>query len=174
LIAEDVSAAGEWQVAGQDQRGVFVADGDELEEQVRGVLLEGQVANFVDDDQCVAAEFGEFSSKPVSLVSVLETGHPVGGGGEQHALSGVAGGDAEGDRHMGFAGAGRSEKDHVTGLGEVVGGGQRRDVVAADSWLVVEVELVEVLRAGKPAARIRSCAPEALRAATSRSRTAIR
>ena len=98
LVAEDVSPAGEWQVAGQDQRGVFVTAGDELEEQVGGVLLEGQVANFVDDDQCVAAESGEFSSKPVSLVSVLETGHPVGGGGEQHALSGVAGGDAEGDR----------------------------------------------------------------------------
>ena len=41
LVAEDVSPAGEWQVAGEDQRGVFVAAGDELEEQVRGVLFEG-------------------------------------------------------------------------------------------------------------------------------------
>ena len=41
LVAEDVSPAGEGQVAGQDQRGVFVAAGDELEEQVCGVLFEG-------------------------------------------------------------------------------------------------------------------------------------
>ena len=74
---------------------------------------------------------------------VLETGDPVGGGGEQDPLPNVAGGDAEGDRHVGFPGAGRSEKDHVAGLGEVVAGGEGRDVVAADSWLVVEVELVE-------------------------------
>src|SRR5215211_3353547 len=41
LVAEDVSPAGEGQVAGEDQRGVFVAAGDELEEQVGGVLFEG-------------------------------------------------------------------------------------------------------------------------------------
>lgn len=39
---------GERQVGGQDQRGVFVAAGDELEEQVGRVLLEGDVANLVD------------------------------------------------------------------------------------------------------------------------------
>ena len=55
LVAEDVAPACEGQVVGQDQRGVFVAGGDELEEQVRGVLLEGDVADFVDDEQPVAA-----------------------------------------------------------------------------------------------------------------------
>ena len=59
LVAEDAAPAGERQVRGQDQRGVFVAGGDELEEQVRGVLLEGQVADLVDDDQPVAAQPGE-------------------------------------------------------------------------------------------------------------------
>lgn len=48
--------AGEWQVGGEDQRGVLVPAGDELEEQVGGVLLEGQVADFVDDDEAVAAQ----------------------------------------------------------------------------------------------------------------------
>ena len=37
---------------------MFVAGGDELEEQVRGVLLERYVADFVDDDQPVAAQLG--------------------------------------------------------------------------------------------------------------------
>lgn len=47
LVAEDVAPAGEWQVRCQDQRGVFVAGRDELEEQVRGVLLEREVADLV-------------------------------------------------------------------------------------------------------------------------------
>jgi hypothetical protein len=55
LVAEDAAPAAERQVAGQDERCVFVAGGDELEKQVRGVLLEGQLADFVDDDQPVAA-----------------------------------------------------------------------------------------------------------------------
>jgi len=37
----------------------------------------------------------------------LEAGDPVGGGGEQDPLSGMAGGDAEGDRNVGFPGAWR-------------------------------------------------------------------
>ena len=55
LVTEDAAPAAEGQVAGQDQGGVFVAGRDELEEQVRGVLLDGQVADLVDDDQPVAA-----------------------------------------------------------------------------------------------------------------------
>ncbi len=67
LVAEDAAPAGERQVAGQDERGVFVAGGDELEEQVRGVLLEGQVADLVDDDQSVAAQLGELLREPAAL-----------------------------------------------------------------------------------------------------------
>jgi len=54
LIAEDAAPAAEGQVRCQDQRGVFIATADELEEQVRGVLLERQVPDLVDDDQTVA------------------------------------------------------------------------------------------------------------------------
>ena len=48
LVAEHAGPAGERQVAGEHERGVFVAGADELEEQVRGVLFEGQVADLVD------------------------------------------------------------------------------------------------------------------------------
>jgi len=54
LVSEHVAPAGEGKVAGQDQRGVFIARGNELEEQVRGVLLERDLAHFVDDQQPVA------------------------------------------------------------------------------------------------------------------------
>jgi hypothetical protein len=41
LDPEDAAPAAEGQVGREDQRGVFIAAADELEEQVRGVLLEG-------------------------------------------------------------------------------------------------------------------------------------
>ena len=113
LVAEDVSPAGEGQVLGQDQRGVLVAGGDELEEQVRGVLLERDVADLVDDDQSVAAQPDEFLGQPPALVGRLEPGDPVDGGGEQHPVAELGGRDARAGREVGFAGAGRAEQDDV-------------------------------------------------------------
>lgn len=56
LVAEDIAPAGEGQVGRQDQRGVFVAAGYQLEEQVRGVSFERDVSGLVDDDEPDAVE----------------------------------------------------------------------------------------------------------------------
>ena len=59
LVAEDAGPGAERQVAGEDEGGVLVAGGNELEEQVGGVLFEREVADLVDDDEPVAAQAGE-------------------------------------------------------------------------------------------------------------------
>ncbi|ORV98945.1 hypothetical protein AWC13_12135 [Mycobacterium kubicae] len=56
--SEDVTPAGIGQVGGQDERGLLVAAGDQLEKQIRGVLSEGDVADLVDDEQSDAAQLG--------------------------------------------------------------------------------------------------------------------
>ena len=88
---------------------MFVAAGDELEEQVRGVLFEGEVADLVDDDQAVAAQSGEFGGELPGAVGVGESGDPVGSGGEQDAVAVVSGFDGssrkrvdEGSKTAGF------------------------------------------------------------------------
>jgi hypothetical protein len=43
-------------VAGDDDRAAFVAACDEREEQVRGLALQREIANLVDDDQRVALD----------------------------------------------------------------------------------------------------------------------
>ena len=48
VVAEHLAPAAEGLVAGDDQRGAFVAAGDELEEQVRRFGFEGDVAHLVD------------------------------------------------------------------------------------------------------------------------------
>ena len=52
-------------------RGSFVAGGDELEEQVGGFGFEGDVADFVDDDQRVAAETAPYRSGGQAMQDLL-------------------------------------------------------------------------------------------------------
>ena len=85
----------------------------------------------------------------------------------------VGGGDAEAGGQVGLAGAGWAEQDDVAGLGEEPAGGQGGDLCRTAGWASQSNSSI-VLRAPNPAARIRSWAPEAFRAATSRSRTAAR
>ncbi|MEX2194346.1 MAG: hypothetical protein WD844_03595 [Thermoleophilaceae bacterium] len=56
LVAEDLAPGLEPAVAGDDDRAAFVAARDQREQQVRGLALQGQVADFVDDDQAVALQ----------------------------------------------------------------------------------------------------------------------
>ena len=56
VVAEGLAPAAEWQVRCDDDRALLVAGRDELEEQVRGVGVEGDVADLVDDDELVAAD----------------------------------------------------------------------------------------------------------------------
>ena len=62
-VAEDAAPTGEGQVPGHDQRRVFAARGDELEEEVRGVLVEGNMADLVNDQQAVTPQRGQCYSK---------------------------------------------------------------------------------------------------------------
>ena len=50
-VAEDLAPGLEAAVAGDDDRAAFVAARDQREEQVRGLALEREVADLVDDEQ---------------------------------------------------------------------------------------------------------------------------
>src|SRR4026209_2885820 len=55
-VAEDLAPLLEAAVRVGDDRAAFVAAGDEREEQVRGLALQGEVADLVDDEEMVALE----------------------------------------------------------------------------------------------------------------------
>lgn len=97
LITEYVSPAGEGQVRGQNQRGVFVAAGDQLEEQVGRVLLEGDVADLVDDEQTDATQLDQLGGQPPCIVGGFKASDPVHRGGEGDAMSGLGGFDGQSD-----------------------------------------------------------------------------
>jgi hypothetical protein len=76
VVAEGLAPPAERLVAGDDQAGAFVAGGDELEEQVGGLGLERDVADFVDDQERVAAQPGQLGLQPPGVVGVGEAGDP--------------------------------------------------------------------------------------------------
>ena len=60
VVVEDGGPVFEGLVGGQDDRAAFVALADDLEEQVGAALVDGQIAQFVDDQQIGAGVLLEF------------------------------------------------------------------------------------------------------------------
>src|ERR1019366_6509827 len=150
VVAEDVAPAAECLVAGDDDAGGLVAGGDELEEQAGGLGLEGAVADLVDDEQGVAAQAGDFLLDAAGAVGGGEAAGPGGGGGEQDAVPGLAGFNAQAGGEHGLARAGRPEQHDAGPGGDEVECRQMQDMVAFHRPLVVQVEVLDGLAGGEP------------------------
>jgi len=92
-------------------------------------------------------------------LGVGQQGDPFGGGAKRDALAGQAGADAERDREVRLAGAGRAEQDDVLAAGEKVELAEVQDRVAAQRGLKGEVELFQRLAGRKRAALMRPWPP---------------
>ena len=129
---------------------MFVAARDELEEQVRSVLIERDVADFIADQDAVAAQPGQLRGEFPAGVGVLEAGDPARCGVEEDAVAVFDGLNAERDGEVCLAGAGRAEEDHVLRLGDEGARAQVRDQVPVGGGLVIEVEVLQRLVAREP------------------------
>jgi hypothetical protein len=119
VVAENFAPSSERLVGGDDEAGSLIAGGHQLEEQIGGLRFERDVANFIDDDQRVAAEPDEFLLQPAGVVGFGQPGDPFGGGGEQHPVPGLTRPDRDTDGQVGLAGAG-SEGDRLQQLRAVL------------------------------------------------------
>ena len=145
LVAEDLAPGRERLVGGDDQRGAFVAGGDEAEHEVGGFWVERDVADFVDHEQRDERQPPQLGVERVAALGVGEAGDPFGRGGERDPLAGEAGADRDGDREVGLAGAGRAQEDDVLARVQEVELAQVLDDLALDAALEGEVELLERL-----------------------------
>ena len=127
VVAEDLAPLAEnGLLLGDDHRGLLVAAGDELEHQVRGLGVERDVADLVNDDQRDQREAFDLCLEVALAFGLSEPGDPLGRGRELDALPGEARADAERDAEVGLAGA-------------------RAGRAGSRSAAVEEVELAEVL-----------------------------
>lgn len=84
------------------------------------------------------------------MVGGGESVDPLGGGGEQDSVAGLAGADRQAGGQVGLAGAGRAEEDHVLAGGDEVQGSQVGDLFAFEPSGVVEVEVLQRLAPWEP------------------------
>ena len=150
-----------------------VAGRDELEEQVRGLGFERDVADLVDDH---AGGSGEFEQLRLEVPGVVGGGEPVDrltGGGELDPVPAWQARIANRSRGAVLAVPGGPRNTRRPWRPRVQGPQVGDDVVFRSAG-VVEVKSSNDLRAGKRAARIRPSPPWDSRADTSRCRQAIR
>src|SRR6188472_1111264 len=106
-VAEDLAPLGEAPAGGEDHGAALVAGVDQLEEQATAVGDDRQVADLVDDQQGGAAEEADLVAQPALALGLGERGDEVSKRDEIDAAPGLDGLDAEGDRKMALARAGR-------------------------------------------------------------------
>jgi hypothetical protein len=128
VVGEGLAPAPERQVRGDHDRGLLVARRDELEEQVRRVLVERYVADLVDDDQPVASDLLELGLEGAGVMRGAEAGDPVRRGVEQDRVPCLGGLDPEPDREVGLPDPGWAEQHDVLGLRDERPGRQVREL----------------------------------------------
>ena len=114
-IAQDASPAAEFDVGGVDDAPCLVAVGDDLEEQAAAFLVDGHVAEFVDDQQAGLTDGGEFVVEPVVLPGAAQSHEQACGGEEAHGDVVEAGEPADGACQVGLAASDVAVEDEVLG-----------------------------------------------------------
>ena len=107
-------------------------------------LGEGQIAEFVEDDEVEAGEIVGDASLASGAAFGLELIDEIDGGEEATARSGADAASRDGDGQMGLAGSGSSDQDDVSLLGDEAAAGE----IAHESLVdrrVIEREVVDVL-----------------------------
>src|SRR5690606_17323275 len=101
-VAEDLSPGGDAAVGGQDDAGLEVALGHDLEQRGGCFTGQGEVAELVDDEQGGAGE-EPHGGRPAALDRrAVAAGGEVGGGGEVDPVAGLSGSPAKADGKVGL------------------------------------------------------------------------
>ena len=130
LVGEDGIPVSKGTVAGDDEAAVFVAFGDEFEEDAGFRLVFSDVAKVVKDKAVDAIEFGQQGGQGEVASSSLESLDEVGGAGEKDAVSGFDESVTDGGGDVAFAAAAAAKEQAIAGRADPVTGAQRVDTRA--------------------------------------------
>lgn len=117
VVVEDAGSLLEGAVGGEQDGAAFEAGTDDLEEQIGALFVDGQVAEFVEDQQGRSDIFPEFLPQALRGLGGNEGVDHVDGGDPPHGMAGQAGLPSEGRGDVAFADADATEQDDV-GMGK--------------------------------------------------------
>jgi hypothetical protein len=108
-------------------------------------LLEGQVAELIDDEELGLGVEAEALGELALGLGLGERRQERSGAGEERGVAGLDGGPAERDGEVGLADAGRAEDEDVLRLGDVAAHRELPDELLVHRGLKLEVEVLEHL-----------------------------
>src|SRR5690606_4296793 len=142
--AEDAAPFADRTVARDEQAPALVAARDELEEEMRSLGLEREVAELVDDQKLRLGPVREPLLEPALELGLAELGHQRVRRHEQHAVAGADHFAAKRDGKMRLADAGRAEEQERVAVGNEAPRGKLPQLLRVERWLRVEVEAREL------------------------------
>lgn len=140
----------EGEVGGDDDAALAVAVGQKVEEQLTSGLVEGDVAQLVEDNEAVAFKFSAVGAHLILAHGLFELDNEVRDGGEQDTFPFHAGGDAQSGGVVCLTGAGRADEDDVFPVIDESEGLQFLKFGGEGLVVFSSVEIHQVLLDGEP------------------------
>ncbi len=147
-IAEDAGPFAEGQVGGDDDRRALVELADQVEQKLTAGLGEGQIAQFIQDQEVEPGDKICGASLPFCSSFCIELVHQIDDIEEPASAPGTNAGSGDADGEVGFTGAGAADQDKVALMVEEVAGGEVSDQRFIDVG-GFEVELFQFLCQGQ-------------------------
>ena len=123
-VPEDARPFAEGEIGGDDDRGSFVEPADEMEEELAAGLGEGQIAEFIEDDEVHAGEVIGEPALPAVAGLGFEPIDEIDDIVEPAARAGANAASRNGDGEMGLAGSGSADQHDVALLGDEAAAGE--------------------------------------------------
>src|SRR5947209_1197724 len=143
-ISENARPFAKGEIGCDDERGAFVEPADEVEEELAAGLGEGEIAEFVENDEVHAGEIIGDAALASGARLGFEPVDEINGGEEASAIAGADATSGDGDRQVSLARAGSAYKHAVALLGDEAAAGEGADKRLVDRR-VLEYEVVDVL-----------------------------
>lgn len=139
-VSEDRTPFSDGPVRRHQHGAALVAAADELEEQMRRIGLEGQIAELVDDQELGLGIVREPLLEPALAMGLGQLGDERRRRREQDRVAGDDGFPPDGDGQMGLADAGRAQEQDGLAIGDEAPRRDLADLVPPDStWRTREV-----------------------------------
>ena len=126
-VAEDAWPFAEGEIGGDDDRGAFVKPADEMEEELSTRLGEGEIAEFVENDEVHAGEVIGEPSLPAIAGLGFEPVDEIDDIVEPAASAGADAASRDGDGEVRLASSGSADQDNIALLGDEAAVGEVLD-----------------------------------------------
>lgn len=143
VVVEDAGPLFERFIGGHHDGAAFIALANDLEQQVGAVLVDGQVADLVQDQEPGAEVFLEFGFEGALFLGGAQMVDDLDGIGKENRVAFQASGVAQRRSQVGFAQADGAQKDHVGLLSQELPAEEVLDLEAIDLLGPVPMELFE-------------------------------